>query len=506
MAQISILNADMPQANDNLRYSTTASTFDYTSTGANYTWDFSSIKVQNQDVQKYFSPLQTPYLLQFLSNASYGIPQSNQGLGPIGGVASNVYMFYKTSSAAQIIVGRGATIQSLPLGIVYAPKDTVFKYPLTFGSTYSGSFSGEQSLATLGTLKQAGTRSTTVDGWGKITTPYGTFDCIRVKSIVDETDSIIFNGFGIPLPNSKIEYTWLAKTEKYPIMEVVVNSLTSAVTSIKYKDIYRPEAYVNNANFSANKVGGKIGDTITLSNKSFGIPKTFNWTITPGTYVFAAGSSATSENPKVIFTATGKYSVKLSLTYEGAADDTLRTDYITISEPVVAKFACSNVMPAINETVYFTDSSTGNPTSWKWAITPTTGVIYLSGNIAQNIQVQFTQKGNYSVQLTATNASGNNIVKKDNYIQVWPTSIKPVEPVALAKFFPNPAKNFVSVELSQSGIAELTIYNILGQTVLHKTLENTSQNQINTEDLPRGMYVIEIKQNKQKLSERLILE
>ncbi len=73
----------MPQVNDALRYSTSTSTFDYTTAGANHVWDFSKIQVANQDVQKYNSALSTPYLLQFLSNSSYGIPQSNQSVGPI---------------------------------------------------------------------------------------------------------------------------------------------------------------------------------------------------------------------------------------------------------------------------------------------------------------------------------------------------------------------------------------------------------------------------------------
>ena len=82
-AQISILNADMPRANDTLRYSTSTSTINYSATDTNYTWDFSTLKINNQDIQKYYTPLSTPYVLQFLS-ATYGIPESNLNLGPVG--------------------------------------------------------------------------------------------------------------------------------------------------------------------------------------------------------------------------------------------------------------------------------------------------------------------------------------------------------------------------------------------------------------------------------------
>ncbi len=506
-AQISILNSDMPKVNDTLRYSTSTSVFNYTAADTNYNWNFSSIKINNQDIQKYYAPTTTPYILQFFS-ASYGIPESDLALGPLGGAASNVYSFYRATNAALVIQGRGATIQSLPLGIVYSLRDTVFKYPLTYGKTYTSNYLGEASLPTLGALKQSGNRTTVVDGWGSITTPYGTFDCIRVKSTVNGTDSIVFGGFGIPIPSARIEYTWLAKNERYPIMEVVVNSTTNAVTSIKMKDRYRAEAYLNNCNFNANRTAAATGDTITLTNRSFGNPKNYSWVITPNTFVYAAGSAANSENPKVIFTAIGDYSVKLLVNYEGGSDDSLRTNYIKIREGVTANFKASNLNPGISELVDFTDLSTGSPIAWQWTITPNGGVVYINGTsqVSQNPKVQFNVPGSYSVQLRATNASGNKTVLKSNYIQVYPLGLNQNNEVAFAKFFPNPGKNNIQIELNNQHPAIVNFINILGQTVISKTIENNGNNGIATDDLPRGVYIIEIKQNGKKLTDRLILE
>lgn len=506
-AQISILNADMPKVNDALRYSTTTTKINLDSTGENYTWDFSNIVVSNQDVQTFTSPLQTPYLLQFLS-ATYGIPETGQALSQAGGIASNIYAFYKTSNTAQVILGRGATVQSLPLGIVYSLRDTVFKYPLTYGMEYSGNYLGEAGLTGLGTLKQVGNRHTLVDGWGSITTPYGTFDCIRVKSEITETDSIVFNGFGIPIPNNSTVYTWLAKGEKYPILEVIVNTLTGIVTSTKYKDIYRPEAYVNNCNFSASRLTGKPGDTITLSDNSFGKPKTYAWQITPATFTYASGSNATSASPKVIFSATGNYSIKLSVTYEGASDDTLKTNYIKIAESIVANFEASNIHPALSETVTFTESSTGNPTSYLWSFTPATGFIYVNGtsSISQNPQLQFIVPGNYSVSLRASNAGATNTHKKTDYIQVWATGLKGIEEKPFASIFPNPAKSFLQINMENLTPASVKIYSILGEQVYSNTFLPSSETGISVGQLPKGLYFIEIKQKESVLTQRLILE
>jgi PKD repeat protein len=86
----------------------------------------------------------------------------------------------------------------------------------------------------------------------------------------------------------------------------------------------------------------------------------------------------------------------------------------------VANFVANqtNVTPAT--TVSFTDQSTGVPTSWAWAISPTTGWAYAGGTSAtsQNPQVTFNTVGQYTVTLTATNAQGSDAEVKTNYIIV----------------------------------------------------------------------------------------
>lgn len=507
-AQISIGSGDFAKSGDQVRFSISSDKINYELTGANYVWNFGNLKVTNQDILKYVSPLTTPYILQFFG-ATYGIEETNFPLGPLGGnAASDIFSFYKLNSQSLLVLGRGATVQSLPLGINYSLKDTIMKFPMTFGKSFSGSYLGEASLPSVGSLKQSGTRNTVVDGWGKITTPFGTFDCLRIKSIVLGTDSIVFGGFGIPIPATRTEYSWIAKNQDFPILEVVVNNLTNTVTSFRYKDIFRPEAYINNCNFSASKLAGKIGDTITLNNISYGTPKSFKWEISPNTYEFAPGFSSTSENPKLVFTALGNYSIKLNVSYEGASDDTIKVDYIKIRNAAIADFYSKNLLPKTNEIVALRDTSTGTIISWQWTITPSTGVQYKNGtsNISQHPQVQFNELGNYSVQLRATNAIGSNTIKKVNYFQVWPTGIDNQISNQEIKFFPNPGKDFIEVESNKIGPIDITIYNIFGQIVFNKTLANQGERRIQVQNLPRGIYYLELVQTEQKIVNRLILE
>jgi PKD repeat protein len=89
------------------------------------------------------------------------------------------------------------------------------------------------------------------------------------------------------------------------------------------------------------------------------------------------------------------------------------------STPVipVANFSASNTSPIINTLVTFTDNSSNTPTSWIWSFAPST-VTYVNGttSTSQNPQVQFTVAGDYSVTLTAANASGSDPETKANYI------------------------------------------------------------------------------------------
>jgi hypothetical protein len=335
-AQITILNADMPKANDTLRFSSApAGNFNFATTGLNTTWDFSRLVPTSQDVEKYASPLTSSYVIYF-ATATYGVQENNLSLGAFTGGAglSNVMGFYKNTATASVLLGRGVSFNSLPLGLTLAPKDTIYKFPLTVGRRDSCSFAGSLSLATLGGFTQSGYRITTVDGWGKITTPYGLFDCIRVKSVIKEVDSISISGFSIPIPNNRTEYKWLAKGEKFPILEVVVTTGGLGVggtTTVRFKDRYRPELFVNNANFTTSKVNATTTDTVNLNDACAGSPIAYQWTITPNTVSYVAGTSSTSQNPRVLFNAAGKYSIKLQATYQGGSDDTTRTNYITIT-------------------------------------------------------------------------------------------------------------------------------------------------------------------------------
>jgi PKD repeat protein len=80
-------------------------------------------------------------------------------------------------------------------------------------------------------------------------------------------------------------------------------------------------------------------------------------------------------------------------------------------------FVADNILPEVNQTVTFSDLTTGNPTAWSWTISPS-GYQFVNSTSAnsQNPQVQFTVNGPYTVALTAIK-EGCSITKSlTNYI------------------------------------------------------------------------------------------
>lgn len=338
--QISIINTDMPRQNDTMRFSLATSgisALQASKTGADTTWDFSKLVANSQDVEKFYAPSATPYVIQFglLNSATYGIKDDAlNALGGLGGAAGfsieNVYAFYKNSSAANVLVGRGLTVSNIPLALNLNPRDTVFKFPLNYGDLDTTYFKGSTTIPSIGGISIQGRRINKVDGWGIIKTPYGQFNCIRIKTTITETDTILITTIKLPIPNNRTIYSWYTKNERYPILEITqTTGLTGAIT-IKYKDIYRPALYASNARFNANKTSASQFDTINLVNVSRGTPTSFLWTITPNTYRFVDGTNNTTRNPRVMFNQSGSYSIKLKAVYDGGQDDTLRSNYINI--------------------------------------------------------------------------------------------------------------------------------------------------------------------------------
>jgi len=105
--------------------------------------------------------------------------------------------------------------------------------------------------------------------------------------------------------------------------------------------------------------------------------------------------------------------------YYTKPEGTIHAGAKTPSEPPTASFSSTSQTISEGETVSFSDQSSGSPTAWSWSFpggSPSTST-------EQNPSVTYPTAGQYSVELTVTNAYGSNTKLIDEYINVISDSV-----------------------------------------------------------------------------------
>lgn len=226
-SQITISRDDMPDAGDTIRISNAliSNAFDPSQTGTDFNWDYSSLIPQTQVVEGYVSTQSTPFLYQiiFTQNvANLASPISDITFLPDFPV-TEAYIFYKETNTSYTRAGYAATIAGVPVPMKFDVAESLYTFPLTVSSPADSSTS-EYSLQFpgVGYFSIERKRVNSVDGWGSLTTPYGTFPTLRVKSQVYEYDSIYIDSvqFGAPISRFYTEYKWLANGQGIPVLTI----------------------------------------------------------------------------------------------------------------------------------------------------------------------------------------------------------------------------------------------------------------------------------------------
>jgi len=97
---------------------------------------------------------------------------------------------------------------------------------------------------------------------------------------------------------------------------------------------------------------------------------------------------------------------------------------MTINSSLAADFMADNLTPPKNQTVQFTDLTTGGATAWNWSF-DRPGVVFVNGTNAssQNPQVQFTDGGLYQVTLLSSNPPCTDSEIKSGYLRAGTAGI-----------------------------------------------------------------------------------
>ena len=230
-AQITIDQNDLPSPGDTIRVSNAVldPSLDYATSGPNSIWDFSNIQWSTQEVDSFVNVNSTGivYSVVFV-DISFNPNRANVAeLGliappvPLVTITDAIGFYYKTSSIYEQ-AGYGADLNGVPTAVPFDNRDVFYNLPLNYGDIDSSDSNYSASIPGIGFYAHEQKRVNEVDGWGIVTTPYGTFDAIRVKSTITGRDSVFVSstglGFAFDTPIAT-EYKWLSSSMKIPVLQ-----------------------------------------------------------------------------------------------------------------------------------------------------------------------------------------------------------------------------------------------------------------------------------------------
>ncbi|MBP7497266.1 MAG: T9SS type A sorting domain-containing protein [Bacteroidales bacterium] len=237
-SQIQISNNNMPVPNDHYYCSTSLlTTVNYENGGENLIWDFSKLIATGNRTDTFvsFNSVPAVYKLVFFNQATVAAPINTFNLIP-NLELKDAYFFYKNSTKNYIETGIGASLNGIPIPVKYDKADIIYTFPVKYGNVDSSNSSFKFSLPNVIYFSQIKKRKNYTDAWGTIITLYGSFQALRVKSVIYEKDSIFLDTLGLPIPaiiRNYTEYKWLTNNFHIPVLQITKEAL---VTNIVYID------------------------------------------------------------------------------------------------------------------------------------------------------------------------------------------------------------------------------------------------------------------------------
>ena len=217
------------------------------SAGTNQTWNFSNLHQHTSDTTTIVSVSSTASAAQF-PNAKFAALQGSSG--QVG---------YLDTTPSQVnLIGIFGNFSSLvpPLAINYSSPDILFKSGITYHSNYSFTTSLNKTISTTGISLPAGVTADsgrlfrtqtvyrTIDGWGNITTPEGTFPCLRARDSIVTTTKIDLHVFVIAIylwqnvsntTTHSITYNFIDDNSIDPVLTLNMDSTSNTVGSATYR-------------------------------------------------------------------------------------------------------------------------------------------------------------------------------------------------------------------------------------------------------------------------------
>lgn len=200
---------------------------------------------------------------------------------------------------------------------------------------------------------------------------------------------------------------------------------------------------------------------------------------------FGDGSFSTLQNPTYSYQQYGTYTICLTTTNDCGSDTTCKT--INVCPKVAVADFTSQHKTGLHMQFY---QQCTNAVAYHWD--------FDDGNYSTsaNPSYAFNSAWLFNVCLTATDSCG----KTDTYckkIDLTPFSIDELALLELIKVYPNPANDYVYIELPKelTQNASITISDVQGKVLATQPLENTTASKLDISQYASGIYIINLQLN-----------
>lgn len=93
-----------------------------------------------------------------------------------------------------------------------------------------------------------------------------------------------------------------------------------------------------------------------------------------------------------------------------------------------------------------------------------------------------------------------------NFTVEYPLATEPIENTFEVKVFPNPTSNYFVVESEAIRNAQIQVFNAIGQQIQLPSFPSTNQVLFKTQDLPKGIYFVNIRVGEELITKRVIVD
>lgn len=331
-AQITLSSSDFPSAGwiNALGKDTAVGVVNFGNKGINQVYDFSQFTADKADTVFY--------------KTMTGTQQTKVPNGNLAATSNNVdFIFFNKNSTNYSIEGLEGDLLGLHSFIPFSTPSIQNQ----FTTQYNGKFGGTASFTKtelganfnppLPVYQIRATNNTTykdtIDGWGKVKTPVGTYACLRQKRVEYSTTQIDVQLSQIiptwtsyqTIKDTTIRYYYLTKESKGNIISFTYDSLDKPLTASWSKALPTAPIAAFRDTFTGNK-------TFSFFDLSQNYPDTWAWD-------FGDGTTSNLQNPNHSYTASGSYIVCLTVSNAGGSS--------TICDTIIV---ANHAPTAINDT------------------------------------------------------------------------------------------------------------------------------------------------------------